>query len=344
MAENQGDTLDDLLFADEDRLRHEIKYLRERLVNLEVFKKMFFTLQEDLVVERNKTRDLKQELSSRGVSDAQSRPPAESGSPGEDVSQLKNDLKNATEMAMLSMTTASEYGAVMDFFKESGKAASHQDLVMLLFQAIASYGLESSVQIRSVEGDLFYAQNESTRDEDLSLINRFKIQGRILEREGYICINFKKISMLIKNFPFDDEEKTGRFKDYLVVMCSGAEVRIDSLDNAVQLMRQRRGLFKIVKSSQAALSKIEKGVGEQIRKTDNIYTQLANEISGTIKQLGLAEDQQHELLAVLAKNKKQLSKVLVESLSLDGDFVDLIEKLERTYSASKLGSKMEDKK
>ena len=41
------DTYDDLDSADEDRLRHEIKYLRERLTNLEGFKRMFFALRAE---------------------------------------------------------------------------------------------------------------------------------------------------------------------------------------------------------------------------------------------------------------------------------------------------------
>ena len=39
---------DELAFADEDRLQHEIKYLRSRVTNLEGFKRMFLPCRQIL--------------------------------------------------------------------------------------------------------------------------------------------------------------------------------------------------------------------------------------------------------------------------------------------------------
>ncbi|MCW8854879.1 MAG: hypothetical protein OQK72_09285, partial [Gammaproteobacteria bacterium] len=90
-------SLDDLKFADEEKFRHEIEYLRGRVTNLESFKEKFFALQKN--PGQNVT--------------------ASSGDVAARISQLEADLKSATKMAMLSMTTTGEYGAVVDFFKES---------------------------------------------------------------------------------------------------------------------------------------------------------------------------------------------------------------------------------
>lgn len=87
------------VLSEEDKFRHEIEYLRGRVSNLESFKEKFFALQKKVPKAAASVVE--------SVIDTQQ------------VSKLEADLKNATNMAMLSMTTTGEYGTVVDFLKKA---------------------------------------------------------------------------------------------------------------------------------------------------------------------------------------------------------------------------------
>ena len=318
------DILDDLTFADEDKLRHEIKYLRERLTNLEGFKRMFFTLQADLVAEREKLAAYENK-----TNDEQDNSPTE----GSEVGRLQNELQNATEIAMLSMTTTGEYGAVLDFFKKSGAVESYQELADLVMLTAASYGLSSAVQFRCVKGDLNFCKDDSNKKKYSELIARFKIKGRLAEEGSVACINYENISFISNNFPVDDMDKNGRLKDYLVILCSGVDERVKALDNQSILENQKKNLHKIVKATHNAISKIEKGVGNQGYKINELYSAFEKKLSQSIEDAGIPEQSKNALMNILKVNKTKLNAVLAQGLTRDKHFVSIISKLEKAYEA-----------
>ncbi|RDH81258.1 MAG: hypothetical protein DIZ80_14225 [endosymbiont of Galathealinum brachiosum] len=330
----EKEQLDDLQFADEEKLRHEITYLSDRLKNLEVFKKMFFTLQEDLVEERRKFSELESQLNSS--SDVES-PAAQLDDTGdtqtvENIDSLKEELQSANNMAMLSMTTAGEYSAIIDFFRDSGSASDYESMVKMLFAAGSSYGCGISVEIRCNNDELVFSYDENVKDEQAAIITRLKLQGRLIEENGLICINYKKISLLISNLPQDDIEKYGRIKDNLVVLASGANSIVDSIDSKIKLTNERKNLYKIVKGTHHAMENISKGIGDQIRKTNAVQNAFIKGLVEAIAHSKLDEVEKKKLNSMLASGKKSLSKVLMESFVLDENFVEVISKLEKTYS------------
>jgi hypothetical protein len=342
----EEDILDDLAFADEDQLRHEIKYLRERLVNLEGFKGMFFTLQADLVAEREKlaayesgsvknSEDQNQEASTPESS-------LDSQIENDEVDRLQNELKTATEMAKLSMTTTGEYGSILDFFKKSGAVENYNQLADLVFETVNSYGLSSAIQVRCLEGELNFSSDEERKDLYKDLISGFRVQGRLVEEEAVICVNFENISFISGNFPVEDAERCGRLKDYLVILCSGVDERIKALDTQITLENQKRNLHKIVKATHNAISKIEKGINKQILQVNGVYNILEKKLSESITDLGMSDQPKKVLLNVLSENKTKLNAVLTRSLTLDQHFVTIIAKLEKAYGAEKTEEESDD--
>jgi len=326
--------------TDTEKLRHEVDYLHERLKNLEVFKKMFFTLQEDLVEERKKYAELEARLNK----DTDKKIDSDEQQPDEDqapvsIDALKEELLSANKMAMLSMTTAGEYNTIIEFFRESGTAANYEDMVQMLLAAGTSYGCGVSVEVRCNEGDLIFSYDDNIKDEQAAIITRLKLQGRLVEEEQHICINFTNISLLVDNLPRNDIDKYGRIKDNLVVLASGANSVVESIDSKVKLKKERKNLYKIVKGTHHAMEKIEKDIGEQIRKTSTTQNAFIKGLAEAVAHSKLREEEKNELNVLLTSGKTTLSKVLMESFVLDENFLEVITKLEKTYSVVESANK-----
>jgi len=305
-------SLDDLKFADEEKFRHEIEYLRGRVTNLESFKEKFFALQKN--PGQNVT--------------------ASSGDAATRISQLEADLKSATKMAMLSMTTTGEYGAVVDFFKESSSAKDYQRLIDGFLKSVSSYSLEASVLVHGLDGDEFFSQSAGHEDLDKELIEKNREQGRVFEHDGMLSVNYKNVSILFRGFPEDDPEKKGRLHDNLVILGSGLNGSIDALNLDIKMGRQRQNLHTIVKAIPRVIDKIEQDLGTQLKKTDIMCDQLLANSNQLVRGHGLSAGQEKELNAMLVTHKSQLHKVLAESIVIAEQFAEIMNTLERTYVSS----------
>ena len=329
MTESSENT-DDLLYASEERLRHEIKFLRDHVANLEAFKKLFFVLQAELVTERSKIAELTRQMHGLAPEKIVEKPSANVVE--EQIHQLETDLHNTQDMASLAMTTMNEYGLVIDFFKESVTAVNYQDLTMLLFMAVSGYGLAATVLIRSVHGELIFTQNEAMKDHDVALINRFKTHGRIVEHEDVVVINFTNIGLLARNFP-DDAEKAGRIKNYLTTLCYGVNGRVDAIDANSRLKKERQNLFSIVNGASKAMATIKQSLSEHVHQTDDMCKQVTQSMNEAFVKLGMPETQRHILGGLLKSGNNRLDVILAEILALDEKFVVLLGQLEQAYAS-----------
>jgi len=306
-------SLDDLKFADEEKFRHEIEYLRGRLINLESFKEKFFALQ----------KNPGQTVSVNDSGDASAR-----------ISQLEADLKSATKMAMLSMTTTGEYGAIVDFFKESTAVQDYHKLIDVFLKSVTSYGLEATVLVHGLDGDEVFFQLEEHKDLDIELIEKNREQGRVYEHDGMLSVNYKNVSMLFRGFPEDDPEKKCRLHDNLVILGSGLNGAVYALNLYMKMGRQRQNLRTIVKAIPKVIDKIEQDLGTQLNKTDVMCDQVIVNTGQLVKGQGLSAGKEKELGSLLMTHKRQLHKILAESIVIAEQFAEIMNTLERTYVSS----------
>ena len=73
-------------------------------------------------------------------------------------------------------------------------------------------------------------------------------------------------------------------------------------------------------------------IGEQIRKTNKVQNSFIQALAKAFNELKQTPEDKARILDMLASGKKNLSKVLMETFVLDENFVDIISKLEKTYS------------
>lgn len=313
------DILDDLLFADEARLRQEIMYQRQHNANLERFKRMFFSLKAEL-------DSVKAVSSGYATGEA-----GQSSSSASHINQLEKNLEDANEMAMLSMVTIGEYGSVLNFCKSAATAESYEALVDLVYECMSAYSLKAGIQINGVDGSAIYCQDESFKDEDTELINNLKADGRIIEHENVVLFNHKYINLCVHDFPFNDEEKSGRLKDYLAIVASSADVCIKTIDTDIKLGRQYQNLHTILKAVPQMIVKIQGGINKQNDKVLNIHKEFAIEVANMIKKQNPGDKYSDILNSLSSTHKEELKKIFSQSSMLTDGLVRMIKQLEHTY-------------
>lgn len=315
----EGNKLDGLLYADEARLRHEIMYQRQRNANLQRFKRMFFALKSELELVKASSPDQAAGQSSRS-SESASR-----------INQLEKNLKDANEMAMLSMVTIGEYGSVLNFCKSAATAESYEALVDLVYECMSAYGLRAGIQINGVDGSQLYCQHESFKDKDTELISKLKADGRIIEHEKVVLFNHDYINLCVHDFPFDDEEKSGRLKDYLAIVASSADVCIRTIDTDIKLGRQYQNLHTILKAVPQMIKKIQEGIDKQNDKVLGVHKAFVTEMADMINKQKPGDECRSILKSLTSEHKEGFKKIFCQSSNLTDSLVNMIKQLEHTY-------------
>ena len=319
------DVLADLRYADEKTLRHEIEHQRQRLNNLEGFKKMFFALKAEI----NSGKEKNIHHSTQQVKDVDQ--PSDDSKLTSRINQLEEDLKGANQMAMLSMTTIGEYGSVLSFCKTVVAAESYEDLANLIYESMAAYALKVAIQINGLDGAVMYFQDELLNDEDTELINNLKDEGRIIEQDDVVVFNHKYINICVRDFPFDDQEKSGRLKDYLAIIASAADSCIKTLDADVKLERQNQNLHTILNAVPQMIEKIKEGINTQNNKAIDIYQGFVSGVKEMVSKRRAGDNCEKMFESLTSTNKEKFKKTFSQSASLTDNLVRMIKQLESTY-------------
>ncbi|MBV1920205.1 MAG: response regulator, partial [Pseudomonadales bacterium] len=123
---------------------------------------------------------------------------------------LKESLAESKDMAMMAITNSSELGTVNNFYERSFSCDTIDNLAHQIIGTCHSFGLECSLQIRSLSGCLNVS---STRKQctalEIDLMAQIRGGERIIHFGRRTAFNFERISLIIENMPRDNESKCG---------------------------------------------------------------------------------------------------------------------------------------
>jgi len=339
---------------DREALLHEIDFLQGRVKNLNVFKKMFFTLQEDLVEERKTSAELESRLkelpqaelqvssidsdaTQNDISDLQNESldgpviVSEDLTELSEIDKLKQDHENLEQLNQLLISVADEYLSVIDFYSKGSTLSSYKDLIELLFESVINFNCEASVEIHCDNSELYFFFNEKLQDEHTSLLRRLKIRGRLVEENNAICINFSRISLLVDGLSKYDERAYSRVKEILLLLVSSADNIIKALDLDKKLQDERNNLYKIVCSTKKNIKKIEQDIALRIKGIGDVQIDFIAQIASAIAGMNVSNEDKKTLYTLLNTNKMSISSHLKNTYVLDANFLDVISRLEKAY-------------
>ena len=201
-------------------------------------------------------------------------------------------------MAFQSMTESSQYGAVLQFFRQCFLCQDFQSLADAFFDLMQQLNLNTCLEIRDDEVHYFAPQHADISPIEANILELLDKHGRLYDFGNRTICNDKHVSFLIKNMPVDDEVLYGRLRDIIAVIVEGLEARV------MDIGRQQT-LQHVFVEIQALLGKINGAILEHDEKFSAALTGMTTEIRSSFHVLDMTEEQEHYFASLLERNLKQ---------------------------------------
>lgn len=343
-------------------LKHEIDSLNKRVSNLNTFKGLFFSIQEELIIEKEKNKLLKKVVNQQ----RQGQPVDESvfakleteyfddnaidGSsestetmhqpivciPADDdeLALSNDDLEQAKDLILLSLAITNEYNLVIDNLLETAEAKSYEDLMQYLLYALNEYKLDGAIQIRSKFGVLNESSNNAKKDEYQTAIDQFKSSDTIHQYKDCYILNKPYVSLLICGLP-EESEISERYIDYIKHVVSASNNKVHALDTQKHLNNQHKNLKSLVDGTHTSIAQIKKASEEQAENIQSLFNTMGNELGTYLNTIELEPDDRNNLLKFIASKRETMTETLNDNINLDEKFVGVINQLKNSFTKSK---------
>ncbi|AUM12111.1 sensor histidine kinase [Ketobacter alkanivorans] len=167
-----------------------------------------------------------------------------------EASLLRQQLNEASDIAMLSMSASSQLGEIIRFLEKSYECSDYDSLGLLLNQTLERLGVSGCGIIEAEDGGMVYFGSEARQDAWQRLMLEMRSKGRFVDLENRTIANFDTVSVMARNMPEAGSEPYGRMKDMLFTLVEGAEARVKTLalERAVAMSEKAKSIFLRVMS------------------------------------------------------------------------------------------------
>ncbi|MDH5545855.1 MAG: response regulator [Gammaproteobacteria bacterium] len=253
---------------------------------------------------------------------------------GKKLQSLKNNTSNATKAVMEALTNTGEIGVVLNFFTRSFRCDTYDDLADTLMKALQEYGLNSAVQIRIENNEyLDYDSSGVVRPLESTLLYKLKDAKRIYDFESRTAFNFPVMTVLIKNMPIDDSLKYGRYKDHLATLAEGAASRVQSLQNAISLSKQKVALVELLNNTHDAVEAISTAQEANKLEITQVFEALIIRVEEEFLTADLTEDQEKRLLRLVTDTSDRMNGIYDRGRAIEDRFHAITQQIERSLGA-----------
>lgn len=300
--------VDELFFTEESRLRRENTFLKERVNNLEIFKKNFFTTHYDLIDAREKIALLEESIN---------------------LNKVRDNLIQSTENHPENIDD-DHHDELMEFFQSSIIAETFEDLVMSLFHSVEGLHVGMALQIKTPRKNLNYAVDAASKSHNIKLIDQHKNSGELIVEAGYMVINQKYISILVSDLPSEGKHRDNLL-EYLKIIAAGSNTRIDALLKRQELERLNQNMYKIFKRTNDAFENLQDEIDEAVIDISELFLGCEASLNDSLDRLKIPTDKSQVIKLILSSSRAELNLMLSSHLVLDDKFIKVIRKLEDAY-------------
>ena len=250
--------------------------------------------------------------------------------------QLKMQLAQANEMAFIAMSDTSDLGVNIQFLLDVNRCNNIDELGMRLFQALKSYGISCSLQLRSQFAIKNMEANGMAKSLESKLLSEMKGQGRYVDFGHRSVMNYESVSLLVKNMPIEDEKKYGAIKDNVFSLLQGTDARIQALDTLENLALEKnlvRGLTIKMKDLMSSVDESYQGVMKDIA---GVVEDMADSIEASMQYLGMDEVQEKSLQTTIENSISNTNKIFSDGLRLDKDLHQFLVHIDTLFKTDKI--------
>lgn len=249
----------------------------------------------------------------------------------EERQQLKSQLQYATSTAMLTMTTMSETGLVLEGFKLFNHCISPIELANALVGALALFGVESVVSLQLAGGECIAVNARGPATElEISVLQHMATMDRITQFKTRMSINYPHVCTLITNMPVEDPERCGRLRDHLAMLIEAAEVRLNAITTSLQAIKRGTVIENTIKSLSATMAQIDDSQRNGRATASIILGEVIARIEAALVGLGLTERQESALINITQSGLETISRTLNAEAHYQDQLSSAIRELQKT--------------
>jgi len=312
MNKNTLNLGDSLSFTAEAKLKHENKYLKERVDNLEAFKKNFFATNLELIEAKQKISLYEEQF---------------------EIEKLKQRITGLPEPFEESENQDKEINqGILSFFKESFSANIYRDVVASMFHAVEGLGVDVTVQISTDEGLLNHSLDESAQSDNLALIEQYDSADARVEHDDYVIFYLSSINFLARGLPIADGVKKKQIEEFLHVIALGSNSRIEVLYKDVELETLRKNVYKIFRKTRISFEQMQDNIDNQTIAISELYLNFEKMLTDSLKKINLTDSHMQMFKLLIHEARTELNLLLTSGLTLDQQFLSSIIKLESAYA------------
>lgn len=252
----------------------------------------------------------------------------------QEVADLRRNLNDTMSMAMTALSTSGEMGVILHFFSRSFACQSMESLAVAVLDALGSYGLSASVQLKYDGGPLtLNSERRCSLIEQELLANLAQDTRRLFDYGTRTVINFPHVIVLLKNMPVDDAERYGRMKDNAALLTEGAEHRIQALANEIAGRKRQQRLATAIRGTEQDLAEVRGDSHRDQSELAATVTQMELGLEAAFNHLALSEAQERYLMDVVRPLARQAQALDLRNQSHDERLRAILDRLRDAISA-----------
>ncbi|WP_338592111.1 response regulator [Shewanella khirikhana] len=226
-------------------------------------------------------------------------------------------------MAFQSMNESSQYGAVLQFFRQCFLCQDYSSLADAFFDLMNQLELKTCLEIRVEEPLYFVPEHTAISPIEANIFELLDHQGRLYDFGSRTVCNDKHVSFLIKNMPLNDEVLYGRIRDVIAVVVEGLEARI------LDISRQQT-LKKAIANIQQLVGGLSNSIQESDERFCHALTNITSEIRASFHVLDMTEEQENFFTGLVERNLREANSASNAFLRLQGSLKSVVDALERS--------------
>ena len=248
--------------------------------------------------------------------------------------QMNEQSQMASEAAMTAMRSAGELSTVIQFLRDSFGCNSTAELAQLLIQSLRNYDLSGSIQLRGSDGALSQSTSDQISSLEEELLGRMAHHSeKILEKGPRMFVNFRAVTLLVRNLPLDNSDLVGRLRDHLMIIAEGACAKLEGLDMAMSTSQQRKtGIERVVTEIETTLRQFVREQEDHKKASVEILDNTISKIEQAFFSLGLTDEQEQELLAILHGGAEESLSHFESGVGLDEQLKEIVAGLTKLES------------
>ena len=207
--------------------------------------------------------------------------------------------RDAQQIAFSAMTDSSQLGRVLEFMDNNIDCKDINEVALSLLETCGALNLQATVYIKTTHEITVLSSGGEPKPIETVLIEKVRLQNRIIDFNQRTLYSDKDVSILIKNMPIDDPVEYGRFKDSLMTLACGANSRVKAIVNEDLLIASRESIA-------TALGEIEVNITSQASLATSVMKDFMVDMESTILVLGLSEEQEDYIMSLIDNHLKGL--------------------------------------